>query len=105
MRFFEYFENFKGSPWIGLLMTLDVIREAAIPFTDRATNKQSTPLQCVTRVRRFELLSETPINNRLPVRVDFEVQGLGRWQRDLSIYMPTREQMDERARILAQRPL
>jgi hypothetical protein len=40
----------------------------------------------------------------LPVRVDFDVEGLGRWQQDLSIYMPTREQMDERARILAERP-
>jgi hypothetical protein len=105
VRFFEYFEDFKGSPWLGMLMTLDVIREAAIPFTDQFTNKQNTPLQCITRVRRFELLSETPINNRLPIRVDFEVQGLGPWQRELSIYMPTREQMDERARILAQRPL
>jgi len=38
------------------------------------------------------------------VRVDLEVQGLGRWQHDLSIYMPTKEQMIERARLLASRP-
>jgi len=67
-------------------------------------NRLDTPLRCVTRVHSFELLSETPKENRLPVRVDFDVQGLGCWQHDLSIYMPTKEQMEERARLLAERP-
>ena len=34
----------------------------------------------------------------------FDVQGLGRWHRDLSIYLPTKAQMDERSRLLAERP-
>ena len=55
--------------------------------------RQYTPLQCVTRVNNIELLSEIPANNRLPIRVDFFVQGVGPWQRDLSVYMPTKEQM------------
>jgi hypothetical protein len=104
MRFFEYFEAFKQSPWLALLLTLDVVRQAAIPYSDKLMNKQDTPLRCVNRVYAFELRSETPKNNRLPVRVDLEVQGLGRWRRELSAYMPTREQMDERARQLAERP-
>ena len=103
MRFFEYFETFKGSPWLALLLTLDVVRQAAIPYRDNTLNRECTPLQCVARVHRIELLSETAKNNRLPVRVDLELQGVGRWQRDLSIYMPTKEQMDERARLLAER--
>jgi hypothetical protein len=65
-------------------------------------NRQYTPLQCVTRVRSVELLSETPRDNRLAVRVDFEVQGVGQWQRDIAVYMPTREQVAERARLLAE---
>lgn len=36
----------------------------------------------------------------MPLRVDLAVQGVGRWQRELPIYMPTREQMQERARLL-----
>jgi hypothetical protein len=103
MRFFEYFEDFNGSPWLGWLMTLDVIRQASIPYTNKFMPRQSTPLRCVTRIKSFELLSETPINNRLPVRVDFEVQGLGSLQQEFSIYMPTKAEMDERARLLAQR--
>ncbi len=104
MRFFEYFETFKGSPWLALLLKLDVVRQAAIPYTDSMSSRQYTPLRCVTRVHSLQLLSETPKDNRLPVRVDFAVQGFGRWQRDLSVYMPTREQMDKRAQQIAERP-
>jgi hypothetical protein len=104
MRFFEYFEQYAGSLWLDRLMTLDVIRQAAIPAKNRPGDLERTPLQCVTRVHSFELLSLTPENNRLPVRVNFEVQGVGRWQHEFSIYMPTKEQMAERARVLAERP-
>jgi len=97
VRFFEYFEDFSGTLWLSQLLKLDVIRQAAIPAADRVMNTLSTPLRCVTRVRSVELLSEAPEKNRLPLRVELDVQGVGRWQRDLSIYMPTREQMQERA--------
>jgi hypothetical protein len=103
MRFFEYFEDYRGSPWLNLLFKLDVVRQASIPFGDRL-DRQRTPLRCVTRVRNVELLAEVPAQNRLPVRVDFEVQGLGPWQRELSIYMPTAEQMAERAKMLKSMP-
>jgi hypothetical protein len=99
IRFFEYFEAYRGSPWLSLLMMLDVVREASIPFTDVVSKKQYTQLRCVKRVHGFELLSEVPTNHRLPVRVDFDVNGLGRWQRELAIYMPTREQMDRQAKL------
>jgi hypothetical protein len=105
MRFFEYFEEFKGSPLLDWLFKLDVVRQASIPFTDGVLKRQYPPLQCVTRVRNVELLSETPTNNRLPIRVDLEVQGLGSWVRELSIYMPTKEQMTKRAELIAKRPL
>ena len=99
IRFFEYFEAYRGSPWLSLLMMLDVIREASIPFADVLAKKQYTQLRCVKRVHGIELLSEVTTNHRLPVRVDFDVNGLGRWQRELSIYMPTREQMERQAEV------
>lgn len=104
VRFFEYFEAFAGSPWLSLLLKLDVIRQSAIPYTDSITRRQYIPLRCIIRVYNVELLSEIPKESRLPVRLDFEVQGLGRWQREISVYRPTKEQMDERARILADGP-
>jgi hypothetical protein len=102
IRFFEYFEEYRESPLLSLLMMLDVVREAAIPFSDVVLKRQYTQLRCVKRVHHFELLSEVPTNKRLPVHVDFDVNGVGRWQRNLSIYMPTREQMERQAKLRAQ---
>lgn len=102
IRFFEYFEAYRGSPWLSLLMMLDVVREASIPFNDDVLKKQYTQLRCIKRVHGFELLSEVPTNHRLPVRVDFDVNGLARWQREVSVYMPTREQMERQAKLRAE---
>jgi hypothetical protein len=104
IRFFEYFETFKGSLWLALLLKLDVIRQAAIPYTDGMLKRQYTPLRCVTRVHTLELLAETPKANWLSVCVDFDVQGVGRWQHDLSVYIPTKEQMEKRAQLLGANP-
>jgi hypothetical protein len=104
MRFFEYFEAYRGTPWLDLLFKLDVVRQASIPFKEGPTGRMHTPLQCVTRVRNVDLLADMPTKNRLPVRVDFDVQGVGPWTRKLSIYVPTAEQMAERAKMLAGMP-
>ncbi len=101
IRFFEYFEEYRASSWLSRLMMLDVIREASIPYTSEILNRTYTQLRCVTRVRGFELLSETPTNHRLPIRIDLEVEGLGRWQGVLSIYIPTKEQMDKQRKLVA----
>ncbi|VVD79534.1 hypothetical protein PEP31012_01020 [Pandoraea eparura] len=100
MRFFEYFQSYSGSPWLDLLFKLDVIRQASIPYEDTVTGRHYTPLQCVTRVHTVELLSDQPSANRLPVRLRLDVNGLGTWERELRIYMPTAEQMAE----IANRP-
>jgi len=76
----------------------------SIPCKNGTTGQMHTPLQCVTRVRKAELLADMPTKNRLPVRVDFEVQGIGPWTRELSIYVPTAEQMAERAKMLGEMP-
>jgi hypothetical protein len=54
--------------------------------------------------RRIRAKGDTPTKNSLPVRLDFEVQGVGLWQRELSIYLPTAEQMAERAKMIASMP-
>jgi hypothetical protein len=105
MRFFEYFEEFKGSPWLSSLMKLDLIRMAAIPYSDEVLKQQHTPLLCVSRVRDFELLSEVITDHRLPVRLDLDIEGLGEWKHETTVYMPTKEQMAERAELLAERNL
>ena len=98
MRFYEYFHSYSGSPWLDLLFKLDIIRQASIPREDTVTGGHYTPLQCVTRVRNVELLSNKPIANRLPVRLTLDVDGLGVWEREIRVFIPTAEQMAELAR-------
>lgn len=87
-RFAEYYRLLAGSPWFEHFLKLEVIRQAAIPYIDPIMNGQYTPLQCVERVFGIEILASTPTNNWLPIRVDLDVKGLGRWQRELSVCVP-----------------
>jgi hypothetical protein len=63
MRFLEYFEAFRGSPWLDLLFKLDVVRQASMPFNDTLTGQMQTPLQRVMRVRGLDLLADKPTKN------------------------------------------
>jgi len=104
MRFFEYFEAFRGLPWLDLLLKLDVIRQASIPFRDNIMGRQYTPLQCVTRVLSVELLAESQTVNRIPIRIALNVQGVGEWVKELAIFMPTAEEMAARAKMMIEMP-
>lgn len=46
---------------------------------------------CVERIYGIELLADAPFESWLPIRLDLEVRGLGRWQRELSICVPKEE--------------
>jgi len=87
-RFAEYYRLLSGSPWFEHFLKLEVIRQAAIPYIDTTMKRQYTPLQCVERVFAIKILADAPINNWLPIRVDLDVKGLGRWQHDLSVCVP-----------------
>jgi hypothetical protein len=86
-RIGEYYEVLRASPWFGQLLKLEAIRLAAIPYIDSLDNQQYTPFQCVQRVHAVDVRSE-PINGRLPIQVVFEVNGVGRWNHDLDIFLP-----------------
>ncbi|MGY3447165.1 hypothetical protein [Bradyrhizobium sp. USDA 4473] len=84
----EYFRLLAGSPWFEQYLKLEVIRQAAIPYVDPLYSRQYTPLLCVERVFGVKLLADAPTNNWLPIRLDLDVKGLGRWQHELSICVP-----------------
>jgi hypothetical protein len=86
-RFAEYFAAFRDSPWLGQLLKLEVIRQSAIPYNDDVMKRQYTPFHCVDRVWSVEILAEAPTKNRLPTRFELEVNGVGRWQCDVSIFL------------------
>jgi hypothetical protein len=87
-RFAEYYSLLAGSPWFDHYLKLEVIRQAAIPYIDTINSRQFTPLLCIERVHGIEVLADAPTKNWLPVRVDLDVKGVGRWRHDLSVCVP-----------------
>ncbi len=86
-RIGEYYEVLGASPWFGQLLKLEAIRLAAIPHNDSLDDRQYTAFRCVQRVLAVDVLSE-PKNRHLPLRVVFDVNGVGRWSHDLDIFLP-----------------
>src|SRR5271165_5756746 len=71
VRFAEYFDSFRDSPWLSHLLKLEVVRQSAIPYDEDVLNRQYTPLRSIERVWSLEVLADAPSNNRLPIRGDF----------------------------------
>jgi hypothetical protein len=87
-RIAEYYSLLSGSPWFDRYLKLEVIRQASIPYVDPINNRQYTPLLCVERVFGIEVTAVAPTNNWLPVRVDLDVKGVGRWRHELFVCVP-----------------
>jgi hypothetical protein len=89
-RLSEYFSAFRDSAWLGHLLKLEVVRHAAVPYNDSLLNRAYTLLQCIERVDSVTALADTPSNGWLPVRVDLDVMGIGRWTCDIPILVEPR---------------
>lgn len=88
-RLARYCQAFRDSPWLGSLLKLEVIRQAAIPFNDTMLRTRYTPFLCVDRVWKVEALAGRPENDQLPLRLELDVNGVdGRWIEDISVVVP-----------------
>jgi hypothetical protein len=94
VRFDEFFEAFRNTPWLDRLMKLEVIRQAAIPYHDALLGRGYTPLQCVERVRKIEVISCEATNGRIPIRCELDVAGIGRWTREIASIAPGTRQRE-----------
>jgi hypothetical protein len=84
------FTGLLDASWLDQLMKLELVRHAAIPYPDTLSGKAYTPLQCIERVWKAEVVSDAkivtkPAGRWVPIRVDLEVNGVGRWTRELSV--------------------
>ena len=96
-RLTEYFDLFRDSSWLSDLIKLEVIRHACVPYLDPIQKKEYTLLQSINRVYSIELLSTESKPNWVPFHFDLEVEGLGRWQRDISICIPINHDIKQEA--------
>ena len=87
-RLAEYYKSLAGSPWLDRYLKLELIRQAAIPYLHPTGAQQYTPLMCVQRVFGIEILADAPTGKWLPISVDLDVKGVGRWQHSLSVCIP-----------------
>jgi len=88
VRFAEYLEAFRGTPWLDELLKLDVVRQASIPYQGVGNQKEHTPLNCVERVIRLTLGEEDATARPLAVELELEVRGMGRWTGKMSVHLP-----------------
>jgi hypothetical protein len=87
-RINEYFNLFHDSTWLARLIKLEVIRHACVPYKDQAGIGEYTLLMSVSRVHDVEMLSSDSATDWLPFRFFLTVEGVGKWQRDISIFIP-----------------
>jgi hypothetical protein len=96
-RLAEYYALYRASPWLGRLIKLEAIRQAAIPYRDPLLRRDYTPLHCVDRVHDVEVLAGQPQGDWLPVRFDLDIAGIGRWSADISIHIVRRRRPENPA--------
>lgn len=86
-RIREYSQVFFGSPWLPRLIKLETIRMACIPHVDHAPSKPTTPLMAVRKVEAVEMLSTHSTDGFFPFRFQMDIQGVGTWSREITIYI------------------
>lgn len=97
-RISQFYRDYAGSPWLGRFIKMELVRLAAIPVKDGLNKTHVTPLRCVNRVRKVKVPSLALHDRRLAVTVDLELEGLGDWERTLSVFIYTDEQLEAAAR-------
>lgn len=100
--FSDYYGDFRDSPWLRRLFTLEVIRLSSIARKPVTSKSETTPLLCVDRVRGLELLDREPQNRRLRIKLDLDISGVGAWSGEVSVLVLDEAALGEcRARVAA----
>ncbi len=91
----DYHERYAGSPWLGRLIMLEIIRLSCVPQNSRGTSTKVAPLDWVNRIKSVNIPSFDLPLQRLSILVDVELEGLGNWSGPLSVFISTPEQLRE----------
>lgn len=89
----DLFWRYHSSPWFERLAMLEMVRLACIPQDRKGERQNPTPLSCVNRILNVTVPAFNLNDQKLAIDVEFDIEGLGRWSRQLKILVPTPEQL------------
>ncbi|BCP52869.1 hypothetical protein K32_14860 [Kaistia sp. 32K] len=89
----ELYELLRDSTWFEHLVKCELVRLACIPAPARLGRQTSEypPLLYVRQVLGVRIPDATLVDERLRLKVDFDLEGHGRWTGDLSLYIYSQE--------------
>lgn len=91
----DLYWRYRGSPWFERVATMEMIRLSSVPSTESSKREPSTPFVCVRRVNRVVVPTFELEAHKLKISVDFDIEGLGRWSGDLSVFISLPEELAE----------
>ncbi|WP_177325202.1 hypothetical protein [Pseudomonas umsongensis] len=87
-RIREYTVDFFGSPWLPRLIKLEVIRMAAIPYSDSlGISPPVPPLRCVRIVKAIDQIDSKGQDGWFKFRFQLDIEGLGEWTSEIPIFI------------------
>ncbi|WP_284537232.1 hypothetical protein [Pleomorphomonas sp. T1.2MG-36] len=89
----ELYDALRGSTWFEHLVKCELVRLACVPAPARLGRQASEypPLVCVRHVLGVRIPDATPVDDRLRLEVDFDLEGHGRWTGNLSLHIYSQE--------------
>lgn len=94
-RLQEYYWKFDKDTRRENFLKLEIIRQAAIPYSGPGKEAEHTPLWCVERVQSVKILADDPVEGRVVLALELDIKGLGRVEQKVSIIMPPAETVAE----------
>ena len=97
-RVSKFYKDYAGSPWLARFIKMDLIRLASIPIPDKLNKTNVTPLRCVNAVRSVTVSDVALHDQHLRAHIEFDLEGMGIWQREIGIFIYTDEQIEQASR-------
>lgn len=89
----DLYWRYNGSPWFERLAMMEMIRLSSIPRPQKGKDGPSTPFLAVNRVDRVVVPMFELTDQRLAIKVRFDLEGIGPWDHVLSVFVSTPEQL------------
>jgi hypothetical protein len=93
-RVSQFYHDYGGSPWFERFIKMDMIRLASIITGDKLDKSDVPPLRYVNVVRGIEVMDLNLVEQKLPLRVQLDLNGYGLWEQEIRVFIYTAEQLE-----------